>query len=148
MVNELYDIPGLLPYKTKKVSLDEFFENEKGKKVEGEPKHWVKVRPFPPFTAAEIETLNTEGIEIHADKQKTTKIKTNAETRMKIRELALGLGAGVEDHNIKDATGKIFAWDKKLWKSLDKNPSILKKVLRAIWKMNPAGSGEDNENPT
>jgi hypothetical protein len=145
MIMELYDIPGLLPYKTEIISLDEFFTDGKGKKEDGEPLRWVKVRPFPPYTAAQIESLNTEGIEIHADKQKTTKIKTDADTRMKIRELTLG--AGVEDHNICDASGKKLPWDKKLWKSLDRNPDILKKVIRGINRVNPVGSGEDSENP-
>ena len=138
---ELYDIPGMLPFRTEKVNLDEFFQDGKGKKEDDEPVHYVITRPFPPATAAEIETLNTGGITIHSDK--TTTVKTDADTKLRIRKLALG--AGVENHSLCDASGKKYDWNEKLWKSLDRNPAILRKVLASIWRLNPSG-GE--ENPT
>ena len=147
-------IKGLMKYPTKIISLDEFFEKGKELSIDSgnpspghiEPVHWVKVRPFPPYSAAQIETLNTSGIKIHANK--STTIETNAETKMKIRRIKLTVGVGIEDHNFKDENGKTREWNDQLIKELDGptgNPAVLKKVMNEINKINEVDEGE---NPT
>ena len=63
-------IAGIKHYPTKKVSLDEFFDIPEQEKQTGEaPYRFVVVRPFPPYSKAEIESLNAEGIKINKDRQ-------------------------------------------------------------------------------
>lgn len=131
-------IKGIKKYKTKEITLYEFFD------LEPEECPSVIVRPFPPVSQAEIDEFTTGAAIFHADK--STTMNLSAEKKQIIRKKKLAFGVGVEDHDFfDDDTGQKTEWDEKLWKELDKqNPLILKKILKEIDSINEIEEGSTN----